>query len=186
MIIGMCGRIGAGKETLMSFLREKEFVYLVSSDLINEELKKRGLEISRTNQQNVADELRNKHGVGIIMQMFLDKIALDPKKNYIIDSLRNSGEAVFLREKVKNFVLIGVDAPQKMRFERMMKRAKPSDPKTWGEFLKVDDRDNFDTSNPMGQQTGKLLEMADFVVINHGNLKDSIKEIEKIWEKIKK
>jgi dephospho-CoA kinase len=184
MIIGMCGRIGAGKETLTSFLRNKGFVYLVSSDLINEELKRRGLEISRTNQQNVADELRNKNGVGILMQMFLDKIALSPEKNYIIDSLRNSGEALFLREKVKDFVLIGVDAPKKMRFERMMKRGKPSDPKTWEEFLKVDERDNFDTTNPMGQQTGKLLEMSDFRIVNDDNLKKSMRQIEEIWRKI--
>jgi dephospho-CoA kinase len=186
MIIGMCGRIGAGKETLTSFLREKGFVYLVSSDLINEELRRRGLEISRTNQQNVADELRNNNGVGIIMQMFLDKIALAPEKNYIIDSLRNSGEAVFLRKKVKDFVLIGVDAPQKTRFERIISRGKSSDPKTWEDFLKVDERDNFDTSNPMGQQTGKLLEISDFVIVNDGNLVKSMKQIKQVWKEIEK
>src|SRR3989344_6729490 len=120
MIVGVCGRVAAGKETLTSFLREKGFVYLVSSDLINEELVRRGLEITRKNQQDVADELRNKYGVGILMQMFLDKIAKDVSKNYIIDSLRNSGEAIFMREKIKNFILIGIDASQKTRFERII------------------------------------------------------------------
>ena len=116
MIIGVCGRVAAGKETLTSFLREKGFVYLVSSDLINEELVRRGLEITRKNQQDVADELRKKNGVGILMKMFLDKIAKNVEKDYIIDSLRNSGEAVFMREKVKDFILIGVDASQKIKF----------------------------------------------------------------------
>jgi len=187
MIIGICGRVAAGKETLTSFLRDKGFVYLESSKLINEELERRGLEITRKNQQDVADELRNKQGVGVLMQMFLDKISKENLgSNVIIDSLRNSGEAVFLREKVPGFVLIGVDAPQKIRFERIISRGKPSDPKTWEEFLKADSRDNFDTENPMGQQTGKLLELADFVVINDGNLTRARKEIEEAWKIIEK
>lgn len=184
MIIGLCGRVCAGKETLTGFLREKGFVYLVSSDLINEELEKRGLDITRKNQQDVADELRKKHGVGVLMSMFLDKIEKQGRGNYIIDSLRNSGEAVFLREKIKDFVLIGIDASQKTRFERILKRGKPSDPKIWEEFLKMDARDNFDASNPMGQQTGKLLEMSDFVIVNDGDLNDSMKQTEEIWNKI--
>ena len=186
MIIGVCGRVAAGKETLTSFLREKGFVYLVSSDLINEELVRRGMEITRKNQQDVADELRNKYGVGILMQMFLDKIAKDVSKNYIIDSLRNSGEAIFMREKIKNFILIGIDASQKTRFERIISRGKSSDPKTWEEFLKMDARDNFDTENPMGQQTQKLLDMADFVVVNDGDLGSARKQVEKMWEEMNK
>jgi len=184
MIIGVCGRVAAGKETLTEFLRKKDFVYLESSRLINEELEKRDMEITRKNQQDIADELRKKHGVGVLMQLFLSK--MDKNKNYIIDSLRNSGEAIFMRMNAKDFVLIGVDAPQRVRFERIIKRGKPSDPKNWGDFLKMDERDNFDKENPMGQQTGKLLEMADFIVLNDGNLERSKKDIEEIWKKIEK
>jgi len=184
MIVGMCGRIGAGKETLTSFLREKGFVYFETSALLKEELAKRSLEITRWNMQNLADSMREKGGAGAVMKLLLDKASKDKTKNYIFDSLRNAGEAEFLKNNAKDFILIGVDAPQKMRFERMMKRAKPSDPKTWEEFLKVDERDNFDTTNPYGQQTGRLLEVSDFVIVNKGSLKDSLKEIEKIWGKI--
>lgn len=184
MIIGVCGRVAAGKETLTGFLREKGFVYLVSSDLINEALVKRGLEITRKNQQDVADELRREEGVGVLMKMFLDKIAKEPSKNYLIDSLRNAGEAEFMRKNVKDFILIGVDAPQKVRFQRILSRGKPSDPKTWQGFLEMDARDNFDSENPMGQQTGKLLEMSDYVVINDTDLASAMKQVEQIWNKI--
>ena len=115
--------------------------------------------------------------------MLLDKI--DSKGNYIIDSLRNVGEAKFLRENVKNFILIAVDAPQKLRFERIIKRGKPSDPKSWEEFLKVDNRDFFDPENPLGQQVGKCIETADYVIVNDKDLESSMKEIERIWEEIK-
>jgi len=143
-----------------------------------------GLELTRENMQNWADELRKKFGVGALMNIMLEKANEDTSKNYIFDSLRNLGEAFFLREKTKDFVLIGVDASQKIRFERMIARKKPSDPKTWEEFLKMDERDNFDASNTFGQQTGKLLEIADFVIVNDGNLEDSKKQAEEIWRKI--
>jgi dephospho-CoA kinase len=186
MIIGLCGRPGAGKETLTKFLRDKGFVYFETSKIINEELSKLGIEITRTNQQNWADDLRKRYGVAALMIIMLDKTRNneDKNKNYIFDSLRNAGEAEFLRKEVENFVLIGVDAPQKLRFERILKRNKTNDPKTWEEFLKVDERDNFDTENPMGQQTGKLLEMSDFVIVNDGTLEDGLKKIEEVWKKI--
>lgn len=186
MLIGLTGRIGAGKETLTEFLREKGFIYLETSKLLKEELKKRNFEITRENMQDLGDELRKKYGAEILMKMFLEKINQDKgNKNYIIDSLRNAGEVKFLRENIKNFVLIAVDAPQKLRFKRIIKRGKPSDPKTWEEFLKVDNRDLFDKNNPLGQQVGKCMELADFKIINDCSLKKSMIKIKKIWEKIK-
>lgn len=182
MIIGISGSIAAGKETLTEFLRKKGFIYIETRKILEEELEKRNLELTRENLQNIGDELRKREGVGVLMKRILDKI--DIKKNYIIDSIRNSGEVDFLRKAVKDFVLIGIDAPQKLRFERIMKRGKPGDPKTWKDFLKMDERDFFDKTNPMGQQTGKCIKIADFVIINDGSLEDSMKKIEKVWLKI--
>ena len=61
MIIGMVGRVAAGKETLTQFLREKGFIYLETRQLLIEELGKKGLELTRENMQNIGDELREKH-----------------------------------------------------------------------------------------------------------------------------
>jgi dephospho-CoA kinase len=184
MIIGLTGRIAAGKETLTDFLRKKGFVYLETSKMLIEELEKRGLEINRWNMQNLGDELREKDGSGALMKLLLKKT--EPGKNYMFDSLRNAGEAEYLRKNVKDFVLIAIDAPQKIRFERILKRNKPSDPKTWEEFLKIDNRDFFDKTNPMGQQVGKCMEAADFKIMNESDLEKSMKEIEEVWEKIEK
>jgi len=182
MIIGVTGRIAAGKETLTSFFRKKGFVYLETSKILSEELSKQGLEVTRWNQQNLGDELRKKFGPHILMQKLLEKT--EPNKNYIIDSIRNAEEVYFLRKNVKNFFLIAVDAEQKVRFERILKRKKPTDPKKWKEFLKVDNRDFFDEKNPYGQQVKKCMELADFKIDNT-DLDESLREIEEIWAKIK-
>lgn len=184
MIIGLTGRIAAGKETLTDFLRKKGFIYVKTSKVLIEELEKRDLEITRANMQDLGDEIREKYGAGGLMKILLEKI--EPGKNYIFDSLRNSGEVEFLRKNAKDFILIAVDAPQKIRFERILKRNKPSDPKIWEEFLKIDNRDFFDETNSMGQQVGKCIELADFKIVNDSDLKKSMKEIEEIWGKIGK
>ena len=184
MIIGVAGRIGAGKETLTKFLRDNGFEYFETRKIIEESLKEQGKELSRTNMQDLADSWRAEFGAGALMKKILERMGED--KNFIIDSLRNSGEAKFLREKIGgNFVLIGVDAPREIRFERIAKRGKQSDMLDWDNFLKVDERDNFDPDNPMGQQTGMLLEMADFVIMNDKDIENAFAQVKEIWERIK-
>lgn len=180
MIIGFTGRIAAGKETLKDFFIKKGFDYFTLSQMLIEEMEKKGIPITRNNLQNYGDMLRKKQGAGVLMEIFLKKI--NPNGNHIIDGIRNPGEVIELKKH--NSILIAIDAPQKSRFERLLKRAKPSDPKTWEEFLKVDDRDFSDKDNPLGQQVGKCMEMADFTIINDGNVEDLKKKIEEVWNRI--
>ena len=184
MIIGVCGSVAAGKETLTSYFRERGFVYFETRQIITEELKKLGRELSRKNMQDWADEQREKYGVEAIMKIMLERAMQDPTKNYMFDSLRNDGEAVFLRKVCNDFILIGVDAPLEIRFKRAVARAKSSDPVIWEEFVKMNERDLNDTSNPLGQQTQKLLDMADFKIINDKDLESSMKRVEEIFNKL--
>jgi len=184
IIIGVAGTIGAGKETLTSFFRNKGFVYFETSAILKEILAKEGKEITRENMQNLGDELRRKEGVGALMKIMLEKALKDTSKNYIFDSLRNDGEAEFLRKNCDKFFLVAVDAPREIRFKRILARNKQHDPKTWKEFLKVDERDLHDKENHLGQQTAKLLKMADFVIINDSSLDKAMKQVEEIWRKI--
>jgi|TARA_Y100000310_G_C20687311_1_gene819915 dephospho-CoA kinase len=184
MIIGITGRIAAGKETLTEFLRENGFEYFKTSEILAMELEKRGLEINRKNMQDLGDSWRKEHGPGALMKMILDKI--DMNQNLIIDSLRNAKEAEFLREELGgNFILVGVDAPRKIRFDRIVKRGKKSDLRVWENFLEIDERDNFDPKNPLGQQVGKCIETADFVIMNDKDLDHTLNQIKDIYKKLK-
>lgn len=170
MIIGMTGTIAAGKETLTKSLTENGFKYFRTSDLLKEDLEKRGIEVTRKNMQDLGDDLRVREGADVLMKMLLEKV--DSDKNFIIDSIRNPKEAEFLKDNLDNFVLIAVDAPKEVRFERMNKRGKESDPKTWEEFLEIAERDLSDKENPLGQQVGKCIEMSDHVLINDSSLEE--------------
>ncbi len=180
MIIGLTGKIASGKETLKDFFIKRGFDYFTLSDILKEELEKKRIPVTRNNLQDYGDKLRKEHGAGILMRIFLDKTNID--KNYIIDGIRNPGEVLELRKY--NSILIAVDASQRLRFQRLIKRAKPSDPKTWDEFLKIDERDFHDEKNPFGQQNKKCMEMADYIIINDGSLENLMKKIQGVWNKI--
>ncbi len=182
MIIGMTGSIAAGKETLTKSLREKGFRYYQTSDLLKEELYKRGMEITRKNMQDLGDEWRAKYGAEALMKMLLERI--DRNGDSIIDSIRNPKEAGFLRNHIDHFIMVAVDAPREIRFRRMLARGKESDPKNWEDFLKVDARDREDPENPLGQQVGRCIQMADYVLINDSSLEYFKRKIENLLSEI--
>jgi len=56
-----------------------------------------------------------------------------------ITGIRAPIDAETLREHFhENLILICVTATKKIRFERLLKRNEPRDPKTWREFLEQD------------------------------------------------
>jgi len=180
MIIGLTGRIAAGKGQIVNYLLEKGFSYTTISNLVREEAAKRGIGITRENLQNLGNEVRKEEGANAWIKRLVSNIK--ENEEYIVDGIRNSAEVEELR-KQRYFFLISVDAPQKIRFERMLKRAKPSDPKTWDDFLSIDKRD-FGEENPNGQQVGKCMKLADFTIVNDGSLEYLNNQIDGIYNKI--
>lgn len=184
MIIGITGRIAAGKEVFVDYLKHRGFIHYNLSDILREELIKNNIEITRKNLQDCGDKLRKEEGGGVLIKRLNYK--LNRNNNYVITGIRNPGEVLELR-KQKDFVLIAINAPREQRFQRITKRAKPSDPKTWEEFLIVDDRDYCDKNDILGQQVGACIEMADFDVMNDSDIysfKDKLKEIYKKISKL--
>lgn len=182
MIIGLTGRIASGKQVIVDYLIKKGFRYYTISNIIREEASKRGIAIERKNLQDLGNEVRNTDGPGAWTKRLIAK--MEQGQNYVIDGIRNPGEIIELR-KLKNFYLIAIDAPQKQRFERFIKRAKPSDPHTWEDFLVIDKRD-FGEDDLNGQQVGLCIKMNDFSINNSGYVEDFLRKFEEVFEKIDK
>ena len=138
MIIGLTGTIGSGKGEIAEFFKNKNFSYFSLSHVVREEATKLGIKHERKLLQDLGNELRKKHGNGVLVLKLLDKIKSN--KNVIIDSIRNTAEIGELR-KLKNFYLIAVNAFLDTRFKRSRSRNRESDPKTYDEFLILEKRD---------------------------------------------
>ncbi len=186
-VIGITGTIASGKDTVKKILQSKFNCYTVSlSSIIRAELeKKKNTNFSRKNLQDLGNELRRKYGGKILAMLAVEYLQKD-KEVIIVDGIRNPGEIDFLREKFKDkFVLIGVDAPAEIRFERIRKRNDTSDPKIWEEFLEIDKRDKGENEPEYGQRTGDCLKKADFLIVNDGSLEELERKVNEIAVKIK-
>ncbi len=186
-VVGLTGTIGSGKEVVKEFL-EKNFntaTVTLSSLLKEESLIKKGIKITRDIRQNLGNELRKQYGPEILVKIAIGFMPRN-KDLLVIDGLRNPAESDFLKKNFgENYKLVGVDAPKEVRFDRTLKRGKESDPKTFEEFLQVDERDQGKGEPSYGQQVGECMQMADFVVDNSGTmeeLKRKLQELLKVLE----
>jgi dephospho-CoA kinase len=205
-IIGLVGPIACGKGVVADYLiQEYGYTSFSLSTIVHDELKKRGItQFTRTTMQNIGDELRKKEGDGVLARRAIEQLTVNSQqstdfnlklktqnlqnkklqvssykfqKRIIIEGIRNPGEVEYLRT-IPGFYLIAVDAPQKLRFERVLQRGKPWDPVDWESFLVVDGRDKEDATNVNGQQVRKCMDMADVKIENTGDILQIQKEVE--------
>ena len=183
MIIGLVGTISSGKDTVAGILSKRlNYPIFSFSDILAEELKKRKLELTRKNFQDIGDELRKKYGSHILSKMILER---SPGDNIIMNGFRNPEEINYIKKlKGKKFILIAIDAPPKLRFERMLKRGRAADLKTFDEFLEREKRDMGEKKLEYGQNVKKCIEMKDYLIINDGSLQELEKKIDDLLKKL--
>ena len=177
-IIGIVGQIAGGKGTLVKYLNEKlGFVSFSLSFIVHEELKNKNIkEFSRKTLQDIGDDLRKRYGDDVLARRAVKIFLKQGGNRVVIEGIRNTGEIKYLKT-LPNFVLIGVKAKRELRFKRLLARAKPWDPKTYPDFLKIDRRDLGFGQQKSGQQVGKCLAYCDYVLTNNKDLKDFERKI---------
>lgn len=183
MLIGLTGRIASGKGEIVEYLKKKGFEYCTISQVIRKESAKINIPITRSSLQDVGNLIRKHEGSGGWIKRIIKIIDLN--KNNIVDGIRNPGEVEELR-KTKDFILISVDAPQKIRYRRVLSRGKESDPKEWEDFIKVDERDFGENESEEGQQVEKCMKLADFHLVNDSTKEEFHRKIEEVYNEIKR
>ena len=175
-IIGITGTLGAGKGTIVDYLvNNYGYIHYSVRGFLIEEAIKRGMELNRDTFVIVANDLRAKHSPSYILdQLYLQ--ALENGKNAIIESIRTPGEVESLREK-EHFVLLGVDADPKIRYERIVCRASETDKISFETFLENEERE-MQSTDPNHQNIGRCMQMANYIFRNDGDFEDLYAEIE--------
>jgi dephospho-CoA kinase len=166
MIIGLCGHVGAGKGAVAHYLHSKGWSHYAITDVIREELERHGIPATRETMIAMANLLREQHGPGVLAERVVRRLS---NGNTVVESIRNPEEVRVLRQR-KDFVLVAVDAPVEMRFARSKQLAKPGDPKTFDEFLALDQRESHDP-NRSGVRIKECCAMADRTIVNDGDMK---------------
>ncbi|TAL47904.1 hypothetical protein EPN87_01860 [archaeon] len=180
-VIGITGTIGAGKKVLKDMLKTKmDFFDIVLSDVIHAEVERKKGKADRKTLQDMGNDMRRMYGTHILAKLAVEY--LSKKKNMIvIDGIRNPGEVDYLRQRFgSDFRLIAIDADPKTRFERILKRKQTKDPKTWEEFVAMDERDQGKDEPPYGQHVRACIEKADFKIVNDSSESELQKQADQI------
>lgn len=179
MILGVTGLNASGKGEFCKYLSSKGFISYSLSDIIREELKREGKELTRDNLTAKGNELRKKHGSAVLAEKTLNKI--EKGKNYAIDSIRNPAEVAALK-KSKDFRLVFIEAPSiKARFERAMKRMRESETLSFEKF-KQEEKRELKSNDSANQQLLACKELADSTIKNDSTLEAFQKKIDELLE----
>ncbi len=182
LIIGITGTLGAGKGTIVEYLkREKGFNHFSVRAFLTEEIEKQGLPVNRDSMTTVANNLRRQHHPAYIVEQ-LYRQAVAAGGHAVIESIRTPGEVAFLR-KHGNFYLFAVDADPKVRFARIRQRASATDHIDFETFLANEARE-MTTNDPNKQNLAKCIEMADFKFDNNGDVASLYAEVDTVLKKI--
>ncbi len=177
MIIGVTGTSGAGKDTVADYLVKKGYTYFSCSNILRGEAKKLGLNYDRDTLIKLGNKLRAQHGADYLARKCLEKIHEAGIKNAVVVSIRNSAEVKAFKEE-GNFILICVDAPIEIRYKRIKKRNRSEDKVSLKKFKEQEEKEL--RGSETHQQLQKVMNMADFRVINDGSIKELYKKIDEI------
>ncbi len=169
-IVLIVGLPGSGKDAAAKAIEEElGFRVLRMSDELLDELRRRGLPVTRENMRKVGMELRGKMGPSAIAKLVIKRMEeLGGEKGFVVNGIRNLEEIEeFERRFGDEVVTIAILASKNMRFLRQLKRKRVGfDRESYEEFL-AEDREEIRTFH-----LGDAIAAADYFILNEGSLED--------------
>ena len=137
LVLGITGPNCAGKDSVAHVLEGEGFERWSLSDVLREELRRRQVPVTREALIALGVELREREGPAVLAARVrrlwrTDRVA--------VVSVRSPAEVRSLRE-VPGFLLLGVDAPVEVRFERERRRNREGAVRTLEAFVALEARE---------------------------------------------
>ena len=169
-IIGLTGTNASGKGAAADFLTEHGYTFYSLSDVLREAMAEQGIEESRLAFIEIGTHLRQEFGVDILAQKTLEKIKATPSAKIVVDSFRHPSEVELFKKTYPHFILLGIDAPVELRFERAKNRGRSENADSLEQFIHNEKLES--SNNQQAQQLNATLALADHTLINQDNLAD--------------
>lgn len=177
MFIGITGTIGAGKGTIVEYLKTRYGAKHYSARaLLLEQLP---ADATRTQMVDLANSWREKFGPDYVVRELITRA----KENSlaIVESLRTPAEVDFL--KVHEGILFAVDAPVELRYERIMQRNSSTDGISYEKFLE-DEKREANQPDPNKQNISACMQLADYLFDNNGEKEELFTQVDAVMKKL--
>ena len=179
-IIGLAGTHASGKDTVADYLVKNYGFYHVSTgDIVRDVAMQKYGSIERPVLYKTANEIRTEYGHGATGHMALEKFdrVKDKCKGLVVSGFRAIAEAQAVKDA--GGVIVFIDAPEKLRFERLRDRARVEEGElSYEEFKKRESTENGGVDPAV--DIGAIKSISDYEIINTtNNIPEFIKDVEK-------
>ncbi len=179
-VIGLVGLQGSGKTEIAKVLAEFGVPRVRMGDVVWNELRRRGEEITEQNVAKLANELREREGMGAIAKRCVALIEEQGvgRPAVVVDGIRGLAEVEEFRKAFGNrFHLWAVWARRSIRYARIAARARADDAPTPERFDEKDRRE-------LGWGMGEAIALADELIVNEGSLDDLRARVSELFRKV--
>jgi len=173
-IICVAGMPGAGKSIFASIAKEFSIPVITMGDAVRVEASKRGIPQTPETLGALMLELRREEGPEAVAKRCLDLLP-EGSKVVVIEGVRSLEELEYFKKHCNQLHLVAIHASPRTRFERLVARGRPDDPKDWPQFKERDLRE-------LKVGLGSVIALADIMVVNEGSIDELYAASRKILE----
>lgn len=178
-IIGITGTLGAGKGTIVEYLKTKGFKHIAVSDtFLAGEAVRRGLTPDRIARRDIANEFRAMGPTGLMEAVYeMAGPVIEAGEDVVIEPQHTAAEVHFIQSK--GGVVFAVDADLKVRYERIQKRGSTKDNVSFEQFAE-EQKTEMASSDPNKNNLGAAIAQANYHLTNDGTRTELEAAIEKV------
>lgn len=172
-LVGIVGYAASGKDSVASIIKEEfGFTHISLSDILRHEMLEQGIVPTRETQRKYANEVRKGDNPEYLVDVALEKVVDVGSRGFVLSGIYSLVESDYIQKSLGG-VLLGVmvsrpDVPAE-RYSRLRNRSDGSrDNLSYEEFLAS--HKNESMGGYFGVNIPKLLEVANHVVLNSGDL----------------
>jgi dephospho-CoA kinase len=183
MIIGITGTLGAGKGTVVEYLKNRGFRHVAVSDtFLTGEAVKRGLTPDRVTRRDIANEYRAKGPTALMEAVYeLAVPYMELGEDVVLEPQHTAAEVDFI--KSKGGIEFAVDADLKVRYGRIQKRASAKDLVSYEQFAEEQTHE-MQSDDPNKNNLGAAIQNADFIFQNNATKEELFTQVEEVLKKI--
>jgi len=177
VVVGVAGMPGSGKGAFRRTLQKMGYPVVIMGDEVREEVKRRNLKPTPENLGKTMLQLRDSEGPAAVAKRCIPKLNKATEKIVGVDGIRSLHEVEEFRKHFPCFILIFIHASPRTRYQRLFRRRRSDDPKSWESFMERDLRE-------LGVGMGAVIATADHMIVNEGTLAQLKKKIRQVLKEV--